>query len=196
MTSNHDHVFRILNIIFCIDQNNNNCIFISFIRSYFIVASRIVRPGQVYRVLVTIYRSAAPINVRASLQRNGIELSSAVQLCKESIPETLLLRMPTNSLPGTYKLWIEGNVNEYFGGNVFHNETKLKFEQRFMTIFVTTDKPVYMQGQTVRFRAMPVTTDLKSFSDSIDIYMLDPRGTIMRRWLSRQTNLGMYSCLE
>lgn len=150
-----------------------------------------MRPGQVYRILVTIYRTTAPINVRASLLRNGIELSSAVQSCKENIPETLLLRMPNTALPGDYKLWIEGNVNEYFGGNVFHNESRLEFVQRFMTIFITTDKPVYMQGQTVRFRAMPIQTDLKSFSDAIDIYMLDPRGIIMRRWLSRQTNLGM-----
>lgn len=159
-------------------------------RSYFIVASRIIRPGQVYRVLVTIYRSNMPINVRASLQRNGNELSSANQLCKERIPETLLLRVPSNALPGTYKLWIEGNVNEFLGGNVFHNETTLEFEQRSMTIFITTDKPVYMQGQTVRFRTMPVTTDLKAFSDAIDIYMLDPTGIVMRRWLSRQSNLG------
>ncbi|KAJ6219290.1 hypothetical protein RDWZM_005102 [Blomia tropicalis] len=157
--------------------------------SYFIVASRIIRPGQVYRVLVTIHRSNMPINVRASLQRNGIELSSAVILCKERIPETLLLRVPSNALPGSYKLWVEGNVNEFLGGNVFYNETKLNFEQRSMTIFISTDKPVYQQGQIVRFRTMPITTDLKAFSDAIDIYMIDPKGIIMRRWLSRQSNL-------
>lgn len=154
------------------------------------MASRIIRPGQVYRVLVTIYRTNSPINVRASLQRNGVEVSSAVQQCKERIPETLLLRVPPTAISGTYKLWVEGNVNEFFGGNVFHNETYLEFVQRSMTIFITTDKPVYMQGQTVRFRAMPITTDLKAFSDAIDIYMIDPRGVIMRRWLSRQSNLG------
>lgn len=159
-------------------------------RSYFIVSSRIIRPGQVYRVLVTIYRANTPINVRASLQRNGIELSSAVQLCKERIPETLLLRVPSNALPGSYKLWVEGNVNEFLGGNAFHNETYLNFEQRSMTIFISTDRPVYMQGQVVRFRTMPITTDLKAFADAIDIYMIDPAGIIMRRWLSRQSNLG------
>lgn len=156
------------------------------------MASRIVRPGQVYRVLVTIYRTNSFINVRASLQRNGVELSSAVQLCKERIPETLLLRVPSTAIAGSYKLRVEGFVNEFFGGNVFHNETVLEFEQRSMTIFITTDMPVYMQGQTVRFRAMPITTDLKAFSDAIDIYMIDPRGTIMRRWLSRQSNLGKW----
>lgn len=163
-----------------------------FRSTYFVLASRIVRPGQVYRVSVTIYKSTSPIYVRASLQRNGVELSSAVQTCKERIPEVLLLRVPANAIAGTYKLWVEGNVNKFFGGTAFHNETVLHFEQRSMTIFVTTDKPVYMQGQVVKFRAMPITTDLRAFADAIDIYMIDPRGFIMRRWLSRQSNLGMW----
>ncbi|GFW23839.1 CD109 antigen [Trichonephila clavipes] len=45
----------------------------------------------------------------------------------------------------------------------------------------------------VRFRALPITTGLKAFPDAVDLYMLDPRRTIVRRWLSRQTNLGAVS---
>lgn len=45
----------------------------------------------------------------------------------------------------------------------------------------------------VRFRAIPITTELKAFDDAIDVYMLDPRGHIMKRWLSRQSNLGTVS---
>ncbi len=155
------------------------------------LASKTIRPGQVYRVSVTVYRSNLPITVRASIQRNGVELTSSVQECKERIPETLLLRVPPTSIPGVYKLRVEGNINGVLGGTAFHNETYLEFSQRSMTIFVTTDKPIYMQGQTVRFRAIPITPDLKAFSDAIDIYMIDPRGAIMRRWLSRQSNLGI-----
>ena len=154
------------------------------------LASKTLRPGQVYRVSVTVYRSNLPITVRASIQRNGVELSSATQECKERIPETLLLKIPPTSIPGHYKLRVEGNVNGVLGGTAFYNETILDFSQRSMTIFVTTDKPIYMQGQTVRFRAFPITTDLKAFADAIDIYMIDPRGSVMRRWLSRQSNLG------
>jgi CD109 antigen len=161
--------------------------------TYFVLASKTLRPGQVYRVSVTVYRSNLPITARASIQRNGVELASTVQECKERIPETLLLRVPPTSIPGQYKLRVEGNVNGVLGGTAFWNETYLDFSQRSMTIFVTTDKPIYMQGQTVRFRAFPITTDLKAFADAIDIYMIDPRGSIMRRWLSRQSNLGAVS---
>lgn len=162
-------------------------------RSYFILASNTIRPGQVYRVTATVYQSNVPITVRASIQRNGVELASGSQECKELIPETLLLRVPPTSLPGHYKLRVEGNLKGVLGGTAFLNETILNFNQRSMTIFITTDKPIYMQSQIVKFRAVPVTTDLKAFSDSIDVYMLDPTGSVMRRWLSRQSNLGAVS---
>lgn len=50
-----------------------------------------VRPGQVYRVSVTVYKAKQPISVRASIQRNGVELTSGLSIIKEGIPQTLLL---------------------------------------------------------------------------------------------------------
>lgn len=38
---------------------------------------------------------------------------------------------------------------------------------------------------SVRFRAIPINTALKAFDDAVDVYMLDPRGNVVRRWLSR-----------
>lgn len=34
---------------------------------------------------------------------------------------------------------------------------------------------------------------MKAFNDAIDVFMLDPNGYIMKRWLSRQSNLGTVS---
>lgn len=71
-------------------------IVIFFFRNYFVVASRIVRPGQIYRVSVTVYKAKQPISVRASIQRNGVELASEISVIKEGIPETLLLLVRIN----------------------------------------------------------------------------------------------------
>ncbi|XP_018320205.1 CD109 antigen [Agrilus planipennis] len=161
--------------------------------TYFVVASRIVRPGQLYRVSVQVFRTRQPLTVRASIQRNGVEMSTDHKEIKENIPETLLMRVPPTSAPGEYKLRVEGLYNDIFGGAAFINETKLTFSQRYMTIFIQMDKPVYMQGQTVRFRVIPINTELKAFNNAIDVYMLDPKGHIMKRWLSRQSNLGTVS---
>lgn len=55
------------------------------------------------------------------------------------------------------------------------------------------DKPVYMQGETVHFRVIPINTDLKAFDNAVDVYMLDPNKHILKRWLSRYSNIGTVS---
>lgn len=60
------------------------------------VASRMVRPGQVYKISVTVYKAKQPISVRASIQRNGVELASDISVIKEGIQETLLLLVRIN----------------------------------------------------------------------------------------------------
>nr|CAI5865848.1 unnamed protein product [Callosobruchus analis] len=161
--------------------------------TYFIVASKMVRPGQLYRVSALVLKEKQPLTVRASIQRNGVEVSSDYKDVKEGIPETLLMRVPSTSASGEYKLRVEGLYVDELGGAQFINETKLTFSQRSMTIFIQLDKPVYMQGETVRFRTIPINTELKAFNDAIDVYMLDPSGNILKRWLSRQSNLGTVS---
>ncbi|XP_020296653.1 CD109 antigen [Pseudomyrmex gracilis] len=161
--------------------------------TYFIVASRMVRPGQIYQVAVNILDSPLPMIVRSSIQRNGVEIAAAYQEVKEGIPETLKLRMPPTSVSGDYKLRVEGTYNNLRGGQAFLNETKLIFSQRSMTIFIQLDKPMYMQGDTVRFRTIPIDTGLKTYNNPVDIFMLDPYRRIMRRWLSQQSNLGTVS---
>ncbi|XP_033326238.2 macroglobulin complement-related [Megalopta genalis] len=161
--------------------------------SYFIVASRMVRPGQIYKVDVNVLHSPLPMMVRSSIQRNRVEIAADYQEVKEGIPETLMMRMPPTSIGGEYNLRIEGTYNSLTGGQAFLNETKLTFSQRSMTIFIQLDKPLYMQGQTIRFRTIPINTELKAFDNPIDVYMLDPNRRIMRRWLSRQSNLGTVS---
>ncbi|XP_011495673.1 PREDICTED: CD109 antigen [Ceratosolen solmsi marchali] len=161
--------------------------------SYFIVASRMVRPGQVYRVAVNILHSPLPMMVHASIQRNGVEIAADFQELREGVTEKLMMRMPPTSVKGDYRLRVEGNYNSLTGGQVFVNETQLTFSQRSMTIFIQCDKPVYMQGQTIRFRTIPINTELKAFDDTVEVHMLDPYRRIMRRWLSRQSNLGTVS---
>lgn len=161
--------------------------------TYFVVASRMVRPGQIYRLDVNVLYSTLPMMIRASIQRNGVEIAANFQEVKEGIPETLMMRLPSTSVNGEYKLRVEGTYNSLTGGQAFLNETKLIFSQRSMTIFIQLDKPVYMQRETVRFRTIPIDTELKAFNNPTDIYMLDPYRRIMRRWLSRQSNLGTVS---
>lgn len=153
--------------------------------TYFIVASRMVRPGLIYQVSVNILQAQYPTTVHASISCDGVQISGESKEVKEGVPETLLMRVPPTSVSGEYKLRVEGFYNNVFGGLAFLNETRLTFSQRSMTIFIQTDKPLYMQGETIRFRTIPITTELKGFDNAVDVYMLDPNRHIVRRWLSR-----------
>ncbi|XP_022908255.2 CD109 antigen [Onthophagus taurus] len=161
--------------------------------TYFVVASKMVRPGQLYRVSVVLLKQKQPITVRASIQRNGVEVNANHVDAQVGIPETLLLQVPFTSAQGRYKLRVEGLYDNVLGGTAFVNETNLVFSQRSLTIFIQMDKPIYKQSETIRFRAIPINTELKPFANVIDVYMIDPRDLIIKRWLSRQSNLGTVS---
>lgn len=162
--------------------------------TYFIVASRMVRPGQIYKISANILQTRLQMTIRASISCNGVEITDVTQRVKEGVPEILNMRVPSTTVPGDYKLRVEGlYLDTPFGGRAFVNETQLTFSKRFMTIFIQMDKPVYMQGQTVRFRVIPINTELKAFGRAIDVYILDPNRRIMKRWLSRQSNFGTVS---
>lgn len=158
--------------------------------SFLVLASRIMRPGHVYRLMVTNY-SPQLVTAHASILRDGLDVASAEQQCSSGLPETIMLRVPSQALDGLYKLRVEGRTET--DELVFSNETALEFSRKSITIFIQTDKPIYRQGQTVKIRTVPITTDLKPFSDALDVYVLDPSGIIVKRWLSKQTNLGSVS---
>ncbi|CAH0401467.1 unnamed protein product [Chilo suppressalis] len=162
--------------------------------TYFIIASRMIRPGQIYKISANILQAKLQMTVKASVSRDGVEIADVIQRVKEGVPEILNMRIPPTSVPGDYKLRVEGlYLDNPFGGRAFVNETQLEFSKRFMTIFIQMDKPVYMQNQMVRFRAIPISTELKAFGRSIDVFILDPNRRIMKRWLSRQSNFGTVS---
>ncbi|XP_069361628.1 CD109 antigen [Maniola hyperantus] len=162
--------------------------------TYFIVASRMVRPGQIYKISANILRARLQMTIRASISCNGVEIADVIEKVKEGVPEVLNMRVPATTVPGDYKLRVEGLfLDDPFGGRAFVNETQLTFSKRFMTIFIQMDKPVYMQSQTVKFRVIPINTALKAFGRSIDVFILDPNRRIMKRWLSRQSNFGTVS---
>ncbi|XP_063601843.1 CD109 antigen-like [Penaeus indicus] len=161
--------------------------------THMILAPRTLRPGAVYRCVVSILYLSHPVDVRASLQKDGVEIASAKQDIIKGYPETLLLQVPRTSVDGHYRLRVEGNIPGTIGGTVFFNDTRLHFSTRFLTILVQTNRPVYTGDQVVRFRIILLNTELKPYDDPVDVYILDPDDYVMRRWPSRPTNVGVVS---
>lgn len=102
--------------------------------SFLVLATKIIRPGHVYRLSVTNY-SPQLVTSHASILKDGLDIASAEQQCSTGVPETMMLRVPPQALEGVYKLKIEGRTET--DEVVFTNETMLEFSQRSITIFCT-----------------------------------------------------------
>ncbi|XP_042565902.1 CD109 antigen [Clupea harengus] len=89
-----------------------------------------------------------------------------------------------------YELVIRG-----YDGNsvVFSNSTFLKFSPRSSSTFIQTDKPNYKPGQVVKIRAVSIHPDGRPFESQVDMVIKDPRGNMIRHWLSVDSTLGIIS---
>ncbi|KAF8776800.1 CD109 antigen like protein [Argiope bruennichi] len=158
---------------------------------YLVLASNTVRPGQVYRVCVSILESSTPLVVRASLHRDGEQVVGATEMADPHQVTTLLMQVPFNAIPGAYRLKIEGHREGNLGGSEFTNETLVGFSERFLTILIQTNQLVYNMEQMMYIRIVLLTTELKPFTEPIDIYIVDSRGVTMKRWVSVYPLLGI-----
>ncbi|CAL4120943.1 unnamed protein product, partial [Meganyctiphanes norvegica] len=161
--------------------------------TYFVIAPRLVRAGQVYRVVINILEPSPVLLVRATLTKDNIEMAAVEHECEPQLPQVLEVMVPPSASPGQYRLVLEGNELGWLTGSAFTNQTKLTFSPRGATVLVQTNKPLYSQADTVRFRVVALDTAVKMVEDSVDVFILNPRGVLVRRWLSRQCREGPVS---
>ena len=58
-----------------------------------VIAPHMVRPGALYRVVVSIMTLDHPVEVRAAIMRDDEEITDASNIITKDYPETLLLQV-------------------------------------------------------------------------------------------------------
>ncbi|XP_005101040.1 CD109 antigen [Aplysia californica] len=161
---------------------------------YMVLAPRRIRPDQVFQVFATIlqmeYGKDVPISVHVSVVKEDKEYASSVARFERPSSRIMQLQMPQNALPGSYEFRVEGRLTTHGSGIVFTNQTRIEFSPKYISLFIQMSKPIYKQEQMVHFRVIPVQPNLMPKYDNVIIYVLDPTGTPVRRWLAQQTNVG------
>ncbi|XP_013383952.1 CD109 antigen-like [Lingula anatina] len=135
---------------------------IAYNKSYVIIFPNAIRPGLPLKLGVNILRASAPVNVTCTMAKNNVFLTSQSGNFEAGEPGTLLLQVPTNATPGTYKIRVNGT-----GGLTFNNESQVTFKTKTMSILIQTDKPIYKQGQTVEPK-FDVAMNIPSYVSSTD----------------------------
>nr|XP_045602144.1 CD109 antigen-like [Procambarus clarkii] len=153
-----------------------------------VVSGRSVVPGSVYRVVVEALGPSHPLTVRAALAHDGRQVAFGKVFLQPKEISEILLKVPDSGGTGEWQLQVEGREGVT---SLFKRVASLNFQAKFLTILIQPSRPVYNAGQTVRFRAVFLTRDLKPYDDPVDVFLLDPRGRAMRRWPSYQTSHGV-----
>ncbi|XP_008478331.2 CD109 antigen-like [Diaphorina citri] len=174
--------------------------------TYSILFSKILRPATLYSIVTTFHQSTdEPYMV--SLDEPGDMLSGhtvikasiachsgevvAGSLDISSQTSTLTLRIPPNIKNSSYSLRVQGVSTGR--STLFEHISHLVYSPNYLSITVQTSRPIYSSGQLVKFRVLILQTDLLPYNDDLDVFVLDPDGIIMRRWISIYTNNGVSS---
>jgi len=180
-------------------------------QEFLIIAPKQVRPNQVYEVHVTLNRYYySNMVVTALLSQDGNQYAYGSVPFTDVGTKFIQLLVPVTVRPGgVHKLIVEGLVQNTVSTAtapsnmtratiydsylpIFHNETLVVFNPKYVSIFVVTDRPAYVVPSSVLFRIVAVTPDLKPAPGSMTIYIQDSKGRFVRRWIQKQLNFGMY----
>lgn len=159
--------------------------------TYIIMTPRKVRPNQVFQVFATILRlEFGTINVRVSIIKDKTEFAETVIQFEQPGSRMMQMQMPASAQKGKYQVKVEGMLVGGSGGYVFYNVTDIPFDAKQASVFIQLSRPIFRQGQTVQFRVIPILPDMMPMYGSLTIYVNDPTGFPVRRWLGLQTNAG------
>ena len=76
----------------------------------------------------------------------------------------------------------------------FLESTSLKYKNKGYSVFIQTDKAVYRPGNTVQFRTVVLSPQLKpSVTGGIDVMMTDGAGNLVRNWNREFTTKGVWA---
>ncbi|PVD21251.1 hypothetical protein C0Q70_19422 [Pomacea canaliculata] len=158
-----------------------------------VLVPRRIRPNQVIQAFVTILDMQYAndyVNVRISVVKDNVEYTGSSLRFDRASSRLLQLQMPSNAQFGKYRLRLEGSLNSDSSGTIFMNETEIEFSSKQASLFIQMSQPIYRQEQKVHFRIVPIMPNLMPNYGSMTVYVDDPTGFPVRRWLGIQTNAG------
>ncbi|XP_071766721.2 CD109 antigen [Centroberyx gerrardi] len=160
--------------------------------SYLLLAPGTLRPGVPTTLSVTVL-TASPLTVLAEIV-NGNSSVASNSTTIDGGSTGLLCLPPIHDSESSYWHPYRLEVRGYTGSvMVFSNSTQLRFDPKGLSTFIQTDRPKYRPGQLVKIRAVSVHPDGKPYVSPGDIIIKDPRGNMIRQWLSLDSVLGVIS---
>ncbi|XP_040285975.1 CD109 antigen [Bufo bufo] len=151
-----------------------------------------IRPGKNVIIGIDLLPDSPPVvKVEAEILMDNITLLQEQGLFQRGIVGKLVLPpLSSDSFYGNYELQVKGFFENKM---IFFNRTSLDFKSKSFSVFIETNSVFYKPGQEVKIRILTFSTDLKPYTSTIDIHVMDPRGNLIEQWLEEKAELGVVS---
>ncbi|CAH1784973.1 unnamed protein product [Owenia fusiformis] len=133
------------------------------------------------------------IYVYASIRNTDLseEIAAVTERFTNEGHREMEMKVPQYVTQGNYSLRIEGKYEDGVGGPVFYNETSLIFDTKQISVFIQTDKVYYNKNDILRFRVIPVLPNLMPVVGTMDLFVKEYKGVVVKRWLAQAVNNGV-----
>ncbi|KAK7473609.1 hypothetical protein BaRGS_00035156 [Batillaria attramentaria] len=158
--------------------------------SYVIVAPTKLRAGMHFSISVNILNATGDVTLTASVMRTDDRstVASSTATLTMGDPKTVDIQIPADLTYGRYELHVAGA-----GGLTFTDHTSVKFSNRSLSVFLQTDKAIYIPGQKVNFRALAVYPDLQVYTGPMNVTIRDPNNNMIKQWLGVTGEEGVFT---
>ncbi|XP_052891713.1 thioester-containing protein 1 allele S3-like [Anopheles moucheti] len=170
-------------------------IFIGAAHGILVVGPKFFRANQDYTVVISNFKlniSEVGLMIRmegrSNDDRSVLNSTKSVDV-RRNMNKVITFKMPADLSAGNYKLTINGQRG--FG---YHQEVPLVYLGKSISGLIQIDKPVYKQGDTVKFRVIVLDTELKPPArvKSVHVTLRDPQNKVIREWTSGKLNAGVF----
>lgn len=164
--------------------------FVTLVRSgYILTFPWMLTSGATHQFCMAFHNTTSDIEVKLNFRFLSEQKDITTKLFKHGVGSCFDVEIPLRVKKMT-TLKVEGKaVGEGEDGYTFSGKHRLQISQDLLVILVQSDKPIYKPGETVKFRVLAFTWDLKAWSGVIKkIIITDPKNTRIGQWLNVQTN--------
>ncbi|XP_039256178.2 CD109 antigen-like isoform X2 [Styela clava] len=138
--------------------------------TYAVYIPKYVRRGIPFKIGVKIIQSENPVIVEATLKSKDFNETSVATTIGSGETQTIIIKEVPLEYKDDHYFQIEVvGTDSVTGVELFFNKTeeyKLRLQDKAFSIFIQTDKAIYQPGQTIKFRAVVTTPDLKPLKNA------------------------------
>ncbi|KAJ6219175.1 hypothetical protein RDWZM_004987 [Blomia tropicalis] len=157
---------------------------------YLITAPSTLRSNTNYQLMLQLFNSTKPLDVEVKIvsnkKDNPIIANTSYQLQSDEAQE---IQLSIGQLENAvYKLIVKGKSDEL----EFETKKELKFNKKYLSTFIQTDKATYKPHDIVKFRAIVVDHNLvPSIKGPVDIFIKDPIENLIKQWKNQSMHMGV-----